>query len=406
MKKVGILGGAFNPIHNTHIMLALQAYEQLNLDKVILMPLRKPPHKSSEELAEDFHRVKMIEIAIEEYPMLELSDFELKKDGLSYTSETLTTLTRLHPDTQYYFIIGGDSLDNFENWHEPETILRKAVLCCAGRGSEETSEALSKIKYLTEKFTCKDFIPRIHYVELPKSDISSSSLRSMIACGIAVNGLIPGNVIDYIYENDLYVNEKYESILNDLTEKLSPHRLKHTIGVAVTAYNLARIYNESCDKAYLSGLLHDAAKYLSDEEILAESEKLGIKGEPADYFTPSNMLHGKVASEWADIIYGVDDPEIKEAIYYHTTGKPGMSKLAQILFVSDYIEPGREMDCTIPLELIRSIASYDLDLAAYYILKNTYEYLVANMDPQSISHVTKDTYDYFSKNIEARKEKL
>ena len=122
MKRIGIMGGTFNPIHSVHLIMAQVAYHQFHLDKVLFMPSKHPPHKDNSVIISDEHRTRMIQLAIDGNSNFEFSDLELKREVTTYTSDTLTYLTEKNPDTEYYFIIGGDSLEQLENWHKPEVI--------------------------------------------------------------------------------------------------------------------------------------------------------------------------------------------------------------------------------------------------------------------------------------------
>ena len=114
--KIGILGGTFNPIHNGHLMLAKEAYEQHNLDKVWIMVSPNPPHKAGTTIVDVTDRNNMVKAAIEPYDFMEFSDYEQRRVGFIYTAETLTLLKKDYPENEYYFIIGGDSLENIEKW--------------------------------------------------------------------------------------------------------------------------------------------------------------------------------------------------------------------------------------------------------------------------------------------------
>ena len=130
--KIGILGGTFDPIHNTHISMAREALSQLNLDKVFLMPSFCPPHKNSSLVTNERHRVNMVKLAVAGLDNISYSDFELK-NRLSYTADTLTALKQQHPKDELFFIIGGDSISTFISWYHPEIILEKANLVVVKR---------------------------------------------------------------------------------------------------------------------------------------------------------------------------------------------------------------------------------------------------------------------------------
>ena len=307
MEKIGIMGGTFNPIHLSHIMIAGRALEYLKLDKILFMPSKLPAHKDNDELVSEKDRNAMVKMAIKDYPGFEFSDYEMKRDGYTYTADTIEHLTHENPDVRYYFILGGDSLAQFEKWHKPEYILEHCALVCAPRisdavGLKGNNEEFIKIaKHLVEKFTRKRdngsvFVPEIHFIPGPLVSISSSDVRNHIKCGMSITGMVPAGVDGYIAENGLYTDAFFESIKQDLQKTLTPKRYKHVINVAETAFKLALSYGVDPVKAYTAGLLHDCAKFYSDEEILKEAEKYGIVPEPAELATPCNLLHSKVGS--------------------------------------------------------------------------------------------------------------
>src|SRR5690554_331928 len=122
MKKIGILGGTFDPIQNAHLVLAECSYEQFDLDRVWFMPSKNPPHKINKYIESKEHRSNMIKLAIEDNPHFEFSDFELMRQGLTYTTDTLLMLNQEYTDVKFYFIIGEDSLFDLENWKKPHLL--------------------------------------------------------------------------------------------------------------------------------------------------------------------------------------------------------------------------------------------------------------------------------------------
>ena len=412
MEKIGIMGGTFNPIHLSHIMIAGRALEYLKLDKILFMPSKLPAHKDNDELVSEKDRNAMVKMAIKDYPGFEFSDYEMKRDGYTYTADTIEHLTHENPDVRYYFILGGDSLAQFEKWHRPEYILEHCALVCAPRisdavGLKGNNEEFIKIaKHLVEKFTRKRdngsvFVPEIHFIPGPLVSISSSDVRNHIKCGMSIIGMVPAGVDGYIAENGLYTDAFFESIKQDLQKTLTPKRYKHVINVAETAFKLALSYGVDPVKAYTAGLLHDCAKFYSDEEILKEAEKYGIVPEPAELATPCNLLHSKVGSFIAAEKYCIEERDILDAIYYHTTGRPGMSILEEIIYAADILEPGRDMAYTPSLDILRSEASYDLDMVVYQLLENVVPYLKEKCK-DSICTMTLDTYEYYKKLISDR----
>lgn len=204
-RKAGILGGTLNPIHYGHLMIAEQAYCRFGLDYVIFMPSGNPPHKTGDFIPAGIHRENMTKLAIADNPHFCYSDMELKREGLIYTSDTLRILCREHPDTEYYFILGADSLFSLEQWHEPEEVLKRCVIIAAGRPDlfqpehQSGHDILVRIRYLEQKYNC-----RIHYMDSPLFEISSSAIRTRISNGESVRYLIPADVEQYIHAHDLY----------------------------------------------------------------------------------------------------------------------------------------------------------------------------------------------------------
>lgn len=197
--KVGIMGGTFNPIHMAHLILAQSSLEQLGLDKVLFMPSKKPPHKQKEIITEDWHREKMVELAIKDNPSFELSRTELEREGTTYTADTLLELTSQNPEVDYYFIMGADSLFQMETWWEPEVIFRLAHIVAAVRGNETRKELRDQAEYLTSKFDAV-----IHILNTPYLEIASHDLRTMAGKGSSIRYYVPDAVYDYIRLHQLF----------------------------------------------------------------------------------------------------------------------------------------------------------------------------------------------------------
>ncbi len=191
--NIGILGGTFNPVHKAHIELAKAAYEQYNLEKVLLMVSPNPPHKAGKVIADVSHRNAMVKLAIEGYDFLEFSDYEQHREGLIYTAETLTLLRQAYPDNHYFFIVGGDSIADLEKWYHPEIVLSNCTLLAAGRDELFDDKLLAKIEELNTKYNAD-----IRPVKLPYMDISSTDVRAGDLDDVSEA------VADYIRENDLY----------------------------------------------------------------------------------------------------------------------------------------------------------------------------------------------------------
>lgn len=177
-----------------------------------------------------------------------------------------------------------------------------------------------------------------------------------------------------------------------LAEKLNKHRYQHTLGVSFTSAALAMCYGCDIKKAQVAGLLHDCAKYLKGDELLKAAREYSLPVNQYEEKNPS-LLHGKVGAYFASQVYGENDTEILSAITWHTTGKPDMSLLDKIVFIADYIEPGRR---DLPgLSDIRRLAYTDIDKAVLGELKSTVDYLRAN--GTEIDPATLKTMEFYEK---------
>ena len=193
-----------------------------------------------------------------------------------------------------------------------------------------------------------------------------------------------------------------EEIQEELKKVLKRKRYNHTIGVRYTAQALAMCFDEDMEKAGDAGMLHDCAKYLSDEEMLVECRKHHIVCSDTEKLRPS-LLHAKLGACYARELYGIEDDQILSGIRWHTTGKPGMNNFEKIIFIADYIEPGRKM---IPgMEEIRRAAFCNLDEAMYLILENTLSYLedTSKSSKDMIDSYTEDAYDFYKELRRRRK---
>lgn len=198
-KRVGIMGGTFNPIHYGHLRLAQEAQQQVLLDKILFMPSGRSYMKKN--VLDTQKRVEMTALAIKQYSKFELSLIEAQKTGNTYTCETLQYLTRTNSDTQYYFIIGADSLFQIEQWRSPEQIFEFAILICAIRDDYDFDTIRKKGEALAESGA--DII----YLNTPKWDISSTDIRAKVKNRISIHGLVPPEVAHYIEREHLYYEE-------------------------------------------------------------------------------------------------------------------------------------------------------------------------------------------------------
>lgn len=198
-KRIGILGGTFDPIHIGHLILAENAYEKFSLEFVYIMPTGDPPHKSDKHITLSRHRSNMVKAAIEDNPHFLYSGFELERDGVIYTSETLSLLTEQNPENEYYFIIGADSLLTIESWKDPEKIFGFSTILAAKREDFIMDNLDMQINHLKKKYGCK-----IYRLDIPGIGISSTMINDKVKNKESIKYYVPHSVEEYIRKNNLY----------------------------------------------------------------------------------------------------------------------------------------------------------------------------------------------------------
>ena len=187
-KQVGILGGNFNPVHNQHLLIADQVGTSLNLEKVYLMPEYLPPHVDEKDTIEAEHRLNMLKLAIADNPLFDIEQAELQRKGKSYTYDTMKALIAQNPDTDYYFIIGGDMVEYLPKWYK----------------IDELVEMVQFVGVKRPGYTIDTPYPII-WLDAPMMDLSSSLIRKKIAQGCSIRYLVPEAVRNYILEKGLYL---------------------------------------------------------------------------------------------------------------------------------------------------------------------------------------------------------
>ncbi len=198
-KRVGIMGGTFNPIHLGHLIIAEAAYEAYKLDEVLFVPSGVSYMKDQSEILDAKKRVHMTGLAIEDNPHFALSTIEIDRDGNSYSYETLETLRKQNPNTEYFFLVGSDTLFALETWKHPEILLPSCTILVAVRDGVPMEKMQEHAKYLEEKFGGS-----INLLTTPNIEISATDIRNRLADGRDVKYFVPDSVLDFIHKYDLY----------------------------------------------------------------------------------------------------------------------------------------------------------------------------------------------------------
>ena len=388
--KICISGGTFDPIHNGHIEIAKIALSQFNLDKVIFMPTGNSYMKS--DVTPSIHRYNMLKLAIEGIDKFEISDLEIKRTGYTYTKDTVAYFKENYPDDELYFLIGTDTLFMLDKWYMPEYLFKNLIFIVAKRGD---ADSVAKAEELKEKFNAD-----IRFMHNDIIDISSTEIREEFdnkSYDEFNNRFFDKKVFEYIKENHLYKEMNDAEMITLLSKELKESRLMHTFGVIDTATGLAKAYQADIKKCERAALLHDCAKYMPLEDMIAICERNFVELNDLEK-SKDSLLHAKAGACLAYEKYGIKDKEILDAIKYHTTGRPDMSLIEKIIFVSDYIEPGRDFSDKLPM--YRMIAMADINLVCMNILKDTLDYLDSlNAEVDSL---TRETYAYYKDLISKR----
>ncbi|CAN5186224.1 nicotinate-nucleotide adenylyltransferase [soil metagenome] len=197
-RRVGVLGGTFDPPHLGHLWLATLAADAIGLDRVLFMPAAQPPHKSGQIVTRATDRLLMTRLAITGDPALELSAIEMERPGPSYTIDSVDELERAHPDAKLFLIMAADSLGQIDTWREPDRLLERIEWLVGPR----PGSAMPDRSALEDRFGA--VASRIHLLEGPSLDVSSSDIRRRVAAGHAIRYLVPRGVEELIVERGLY----------------------------------------------------------------------------------------------------------------------------------------------------------------------------------------------------------
>ena len=392
--NIGVYGGTFDPPHWGHITAARAAMEQLGLDKLVLIPDRVPPHKALPEgSASPEQRLEMAALATAELGRrAEVSDWELRRDGPSYTSDTLAELRREYPEDTLWLLMGSDMFLSLQTWHAPEEIMALARIAPFSREAEDESAAFAAQKARLER----EYGAQICIVQNPEvRELSSTEVRAALAAGQG-SDLLPSAVYGYVLREHLYGTHK---VLTGLTPDelrpialsyLKPKRMPHVLGTEQEAVRLVRRYGGDETQARIAALLHDCTKKLDMAQQLALCEKYGIMLDELEQ-KALKLLHSKTGAAIARDVFGVEDA-VYDAILYHTTGKPDMTRLEKIIYLADYIEPTRDFP---GVDALRKTVYEDLDKGLLMGLTMTVQEMEEMGNP--VHHLTRDARDYLLK---------
>jgi nicotinate-nucleotide adenylyltransferase len=201
--RVGILGGAFNPPHLGHLVCAQEAMSQLELDRVVFIPVGEAPHREIPSDPGPEARLEMMRLAVADDERFETSRIEMDREGPSYTADTLEELAKESPDDELFLILGGDQAAALATWHEPEKVMERATVAVFERVHWGRNAIVIKIGRLPGA-------ERVRYLEMPLLQVSSSAIRRRVSEDLPIRYLVPDRVAEYIRENNLYASGRAE----------------------------------------------------------------------------------------------------------------------------------------------------------------------------------------------------
>ena len=201
LDRIGVLGGTFDPPHYAHLVLAENGLVQLRLDRVLFVPAGRPPHKPDEPITPVRHRLAMLRVALTGNEAFAISEVDVDRHGPHYTVDTLRILHQNHPSGCFFFLMGGDSLAEFETWRDPAGILEQAHLGVMQRPGSETD-----LSSLEERLPGTS--ERLAWLDAPYLEISGTDLRRRVSQGLPIRYLVPRGVEAYIGRHALYASEE------------------------------------------------------------------------------------------------------------------------------------------------------------------------------------------------------
>ena len=417
--KLAILGGSFNPVHLGHLFLADAVLTGLGYDRVIFVPAFQSPFKIGAEGASPQDRMEMLAASIAADPRLTIDDCEIRREGVSYTIDTLKDIiARYLPTGKPGLILGDDLASTFYKWRNPGEIAELADIIIArrvldtplgpkGEGSEWNHGSLPG----GEEYACKEdnraeegagvFPYPYRALDNEIINVSSRQLREKISRSEAWRYLVPAGARYIIEDRGLYgfsggesaqaaprgenwgLTETTVRLENDVRAILSTGRFMHSRNTALLVWDLCRRYGLDPQKGYLAGIAHDMCKSLGEKELIRLARADGGSISKLEQKKPG-LLHARAAAVQLKRNYGITDRDILDAIRYHTTGTRDMNALAKIVYIADKIEVSRSGIESAMREMEETV---DLETLFAAVLNNTVAYLRSR--EQDISYGTR-----------------
>ncbi len=198
-RKIGIVGGTFNPIHNVHLLLGEAAREQFGLDRIIYIPTGKSYLKQDEDIPAGEMRYQMVKLAIDNNPYFTCSRLEIDREGNTYTIDTINELKKMYPGDELYLILGGDTFKQIENWYKSEELFKNVIILAAVRDNMSIEDMDKQRSYLHDKYGAD-----VRILQFRNIDLSSSDIRKRLLSGRSVRYMVPDSVIEFAILKNIY----------------------------------------------------------------------------------------------------------------------------------------------------------------------------------------------------------
>jgi len=373
--KIGILGGSFNPFHPGHLYLAEKALSELKLDRVVFVPAYCSPFKQdakAEATAKD--RIDMLASSILSDPRFAIDACEIRREGVSYTINTIEDIIeRYLPDGKPVLIIGDDCANDFLKWRESEKILQLADVAVACRINAKA------VKYPFPHIIIKNEVMVISSNEI-RFKIAASAQgektgwQDIVSCG--ARAIIEDREL-YGYNgkvNKKTCEKKTQNIIQQIEEAalvtLSTERFLHSRHTALMAYDFCRRFNLDPMDGYLAGIAHDLAKQTDNKLLLKIVKDDGQKISDLEKERP-NLLHGMAAAVLLRERFNINNKEVIDAVAVHTSGCEDMGTLAKIIYIADKTEVTRNIEPALRKMCSTASSEEELDRILLAVIEKT-----------------------------------
>lgn len=385
--SLALYGGSFNPPHLGHRAAAQTVLETLRPDRLLIIPDHLPPHKElpagSPSPEERLHLCRLCFAGLDG---AEVSDCELRREGVSYTADTVERLRSDNPDEELTLIVGTDMLLCFDKWYRFRYLLEQCALAVLCRGGDEREEVEEKAGQLRREYGA-----RVTVLPHEPVETSSARIRELLPRRLGADELQAEVYAEIIRRRWYGAQPELSWLREQAYAMLKPKRIAHVAGCETEAVALAMRWGEDPELAAEAAILHDVTKKLKPQEQLEFCDRHGIALDESERRSP-RVLHAITGAAYAEERFGVGKA-VRNAIRWHCTGKPDMTLLEKIVWLADFTEPTRDFP---GVEEVRALAEEDLDLALKTAMEMTLRFI--EEEGGTPCDITQKALDYLELN--------